>query len=152
MGGNMEVEFNSSAFEALERDFQEVLSELVGDKSLERFRYRIVQRLHLSKHMPSRVDGLAAKHDKEFVWCEMSHGLISNKHMKHDAHSRGFRSPQPCCLHLLSQRYSSSPPSVQRFNRCFISVIPESDLFLNLSLYYAFDRAKTGVRKTSSGS
>lgn len=36
--GDMEVEFNSSAFEALERDFQEVLSELVGDKSLERFR------------------------------------------------------------------------------------------------------------------
>lgn len=38
MGGDMEVDFNSSAFEALERDFQEVLSELVGDKSLERFR------------------------------------------------------------------------------------------------------------------
>lgn len=38
MGGEMEVDFNSSAFEALERDFQEVLSELVGDKSLERFR------------------------------------------------------------------------------------------------------------------
>lgn len=38
-GGEMEVDFNSSAFEALERDFQEVLSELVGDKSLERFRY-----------------------------------------------------------------------------------------------------------------
>ena len=37
-GGEMEVDFNSSAFEALERDFQEVLSELVGDKSLERFR------------------------------------------------------------------------------------------------------------------
>lgn len=35
---DMEVGFNSSAFEALERDFQEVLSELVGDKSLERFR------------------------------------------------------------------------------------------------------------------
>lgn len=37
-GGDTEVDFNSSAFEALERDFQEVLSELVGDKSLERFR------------------------------------------------------------------------------------------------------------------
>lgn len=36
---DMEVGFNSSAFEALERDFQEVLSELVGDKSLERFRW-----------------------------------------------------------------------------------------------------------------
>lgn len=34
----VEVDFSSSAFEALERDFQEVLSELVGDKSLERFR------------------------------------------------------------------------------------------------------------------
>ena len=32
------MEFESSAFEALERDFQEVLQELVGDKSLERFR------------------------------------------------------------------------------------------------------------------
>lgn len=37
--GETEVDFNSSAFEALERDFQEVLSELVGDKSLERFRW-----------------------------------------------------------------------------------------------------------------
>lgn len=37
-GADMEIEFSSSAFEALERDFQEVLSELVGDKSLERFR------------------------------------------------------------------------------------------------------------------
>ena len=31
-------EFESSAFDALEHDFQEVLQELVGDKSLERFR------------------------------------------------------------------------------------------------------------------
>lgn len=38
VGGDVEVDFSSSAFEALERDFQEVLSELVGDKSLERFR------------------------------------------------------------------------------------------------------------------
>lgn len=38
-GGDVEVDFSSSAFEALERDFQEVLSELVGDKSLERFRW-----------------------------------------------------------------------------------------------------------------
>ena len=30
--------FESSAFESLERDFQQVLTELVGDKSLERFR------------------------------------------------------------------------------------------------------------------
>lgn len=37
-GGEVEVDFSSSAFEALERDFQGVLSELVGDKSLERFR------------------------------------------------------------------------------------------------------------------
>ncbi|CBJ29363.1 flagellar associated protein [Ectocarpus siliculosus] len=44
-GGEMEVDFNSSAFEALERDFQEVLSELVGDKSLERFRLEY-EKLH----------------------------------------------------------------------------------------------------------
>ncbi|CAM9908293.1 unnamed protein product [Ectocarpus fasciculatus] len=43
--GEMEVDFNSSAFEALERDFQEVLSELVGDKSLERFRLEY-EKLH----------------------------------------------------------------------------------------------------------
>merc|ERR1719407_29912 len=30
--------FESGAFESLENDFQEVLQELVGDKSLERFR------------------------------------------------------------------------------------------------------------------
>ena len=36
--GGEDVAFESSAFEALERDFQEVLQELVGDKSLERFR------------------------------------------------------------------------------------------------------------------
>jgi len=30
--------FESSAFETLEQDFQQVLTELVGDKSLERFR------------------------------------------------------------------------------------------------------------------
>lgn len=37
-GDASELAFESSAFEALERDFQEVLHELVGDKSLERFR------------------------------------------------------------------------------------------------------------------
>ena len=37
-GGGEDMAFESSAFEALERDFQEVLQELVGDKSLERFR------------------------------------------------------------------------------------------------------------------
>eukprot|EP00742_Colponemidia_sp_Colp-10_P001279 GILJ01001378.1.p1 GENE.GILJ01001378.1~~GILJ01001378.1.p1 ORF type:complete len:869 (-),score=252.53 GILJ01001378.1:154-2760(-) len=37
--------FESSAFEALERDFQEVLSELVGDRSLERFRLEY-EKLH----------------------------------------------------------------------------------------------------------
>ncbi|CAN0404137.1 unnamed protein product [Ascophyllum nodosum] len=44
-GGDVEVDFHSSAFEALERDFQEVLSELVGDKSLERFRLEY-EKLH----------------------------------------------------------------------------------------------------------
>ena len=38
MTDDVEAEFSSSAFEALERDFQEVLSQLVGDQSLERFR------------------------------------------------------------------------------------------------------------------
>ena len=33
-----ELQTNTSAFEALERDFQEVLSELMGDQSLEKFR------------------------------------------------------------------------------------------------------------------
>ena len=36
--GGDDMAFESSAFEALEKDFQEVLQELVGDKSLERFR------------------------------------------------------------------------------------------------------------------
>merc|ERR1719453_2775997 len=38
-------EYEASAFEALERDFQEVLQELVGDKSLERFRVEY-EKLH----------------------------------------------------------------------------------------------------------
>ena len=37
--------FEASAFEALEKDFQEVLTELVGDKSLERFRLEY-EKLH----------------------------------------------------------------------------------------------------------
>ncbi|CAM9549325.1 unnamed protein product, partial [Choristocarpus tenellus] len=44
-GEDLETDFNSSAFEALERDFQDVLSELVGDKSLERFRLEY-EKLH----------------------------------------------------------------------------------------------------------
>jgi methyl coenzyme M reductase beta subunit len=40
-----ELGFETSAFEALERDFQEVLTELVGDKSLERFRVEY-EKLH----------------------------------------------------------------------------------------------------------
>ena len=36
--GMEDMGLEGSAFEALERDFQEVLQELVGDKSLERFR------------------------------------------------------------------------------------------------------------------
>ena len=38
-------EFESSAFDALEHDFQEVLQELVGDKSLERFRTEQQQKI-----------------------------------------------------------------------------------------------------------
>ena len=37
--------FETSAFESLERDFQQVLTELVGDKSLERFRQEY-EKLH----------------------------------------------------------------------------------------------------------
>merc|ERR1719389_1124947 len=37
--------FEANAFEALERDFQEVLQELVGDKSLEHFRLEY-EKLH----------------------------------------------------------------------------------------------------------
>ena len=40
-----ELGFESNAFETLERDFQEVLTELVGDKSLERFRQEY-EKLH----------------------------------------------------------------------------------------------------------
>mmetsp|Transcript_9497 Transcript_9497/g.15525 ORF Transcript_9497/g.15525 Transcript_9497/m.15525 type:complete len:886 (+) Transcript_9497:227-2884(+) len=40
-----ELGFESNAFEALEKDFQDVLSELVGDKSLERFRVEY-EKLH----------------------------------------------------------------------------------------------------------
>ena len=40
-----EGSFEASAFEALERDFQQVLNELVGDKSLERFRQEY-EKLH----------------------------------------------------------------------------------------------------------
>ena len=36
--GEIESEFSSSAFEALERDFQDVVSQLVADKALDRFR------------------------------------------------------------------------------------------------------------------
>lgn len=43
--GDGEGDFSSNAFEALERDFQDVLSELVGDKSLERFRLEY-EKLH----------------------------------------------------------------------------------------------------------
>eukprot|EP00002_Diphylleia_rotans_P004987 TRINITY_DN1392_c1_g3_i1.p1 TRINITY_DN1392_c1_g3~~TRINITY_DN1392_c1_g3_i1.p1 ORF type:complete len:887 (-),score=260.76 TRINITY_DN1392_c1_g3_i1:165-2825(-) len=43
--GFEELGFDSNAFEALERDFQEVLTELVGDKSLERFRIEY-EKLH----------------------------------------------------------------------------------------------------------
>merc|ERR1719253_1760692 len=51
-------DFEASAFEALERDFQEILQELVGDKSLEHFRqeyeklHRALKKSHESeKHL-----------------------------------------------------------------------------------------------------
>src|SRR4051794_2364048 len=40
-----QLNLQSSAFDALERDFREVLNELVGDKSLERFRLEY-EKLH----------------------------------------------------------------------------------------------------------
>jgi len=40
-----QLHLQSSAFDALERDFREVLNELVGDKSLERFRLEY-EKLH----------------------------------------------------------------------------------------------------------
>lgn len=44
-GGLHELGFETTAFEDLERDFQEVLTELVGDKSLEKFR-KEYEKLH----------------------------------------------------------------------------------------------------------
>jgi TRAP-type mannitol/chloroaromatic compound transport system substrate-binding protein len=44
-GAADELTFQSNAFESLERDFQQVLSELVGDKSLDRFRQEY-EKLH----------------------------------------------------------------------------------------------------------
>mmetsp|Transcript_31244 Transcript_31244/g.67252 ORF Transcript_31244/g.67252 Transcript_31244/m.67252 type:complete len:845 (-) Transcript_31244:67-2601(-) len=55
---NADGDFEASAFEALERDFQEILQELVGDKSLEHFRqeyeklHRALKKSHESeKHL-----------------------------------------------------------------------------------------------------
>ncbi len=44
-GKEDDPEVSAAAFEALERDFQEVLSNLVGDKSLEKFRLEY-EKLH----------------------------------------------------------------------------------------------------------
>ena len=44
-GKDDEPEVSAAAFEALERDFQEVLANLVGDKSLEKFRLEY-EKLH----------------------------------------------------------------------------------------------------------
>ena len=52
MGNDPESEMSLSAFEALERDFQEVLATLAGDRSLDRFRleyekiHRALKRSH----------------------------------------------------------------------------------------------------------
>ena len=61
-----ELGFESNAFETLERDFQEVLTELVGDKSLERFRqeyeklHRALKKSHDSE-LNSEIVSNAAK-------------------------------------------------------------------------------------------
>eukprot|EP00744_Colponema_vietnamica_P002008 GILI01003228.1.p1 GENE.GILI01003228.1~~GILI01003228.1.p1 ORF type:complete len:876 (-),score=300.10 GILI01003228.1:348-2975(-) len=51
-GKDDELGFESNAFEALQRDFHEVLQELVGDKSLERFRleYEKLHRALIKSH------------------------------------------------------------------------------------------------------
>jgi len=61
-------DFEASAFEALERDFQEILQELVGDKSLEHFRqeyeklHRALKKSHESeKHLIKRCRELNAE-------------------------------------------------------------------------------------------
>ncbi|CAE7236113.1 Cfap58 [Symbiodinium natans] len=63
-----EGEFEASAFEALERDFQEILQELVGDKSLEHFRneyeklHRALKKSHDSeKHLIKKCRELNAE-------------------------------------------------------------------------------------------
>jgi len=63
-----EGEFEASAFEALERDFQEILQELVGDKSLEHFRneyeklHRALKKSHESeKHLIKKCRELNAE-------------------------------------------------------------------------------------------
>eukprot|EP00953_Heterococcus_sp_UTEX-ZZ885_P015317 8624-Heterococcus_DN1.PRE.3 len=71
----VEGEFNSNAFEALERDFQDVLSELVGDKSLERFRLEY-EKLHRA---------LKKSHDQEkrlIKKCRELNGEIVNNAAK----------------------------------------------------------------------
>jgi len=61
-------DFEASAFEALERDFQEILQELVGDKSLEHFRqeyeklHRALKKSHDSeKHLIKKCRELNAE-------------------------------------------------------------------------------------------
>eukprot|EP00931_Biecheleriopsis_adriatica_P005896 TRINITY_DN107371_c0_g1_i1.p1 TRINITY_DN107371_c0_g1~~TRINITY_DN107371_c0_g1_i1.p1 ORF type:complete len:872 (+),score=341.42 TRINITY_DN107371_c0_g1_i1:172-2787(+) len=61
-------DFEASAFEALERDFQEILQELVGDKSLEHFRqeyeklHRALKKSHESeKHLIKKCRELNAE-------------------------------------------------------------------------------------------
>jgi hypothetical protein len=53
-----QLHLQSSAFDALERDFREVLNELVGDKSLERFRLEY-EKLHHT---------LKKSHENEVRW------------------------------------------------------------------------------------
>mmetsp|Transcript_65390 Transcript_65390/g.156353 ORF Transcript_65390/g.156353 Transcript_65390/m.156353 type:complete len:869 (-) Transcript_65390:194-2800(-) len=64
----LEGDFEASAFEALEKDFQEILQELVGDKSLEHFRqeyeklHRALKKSHESeKHLIKKCRELNAE-------------------------------------------------------------------------------------------
>jgi myosin heavy subunit len=74
-GGDAHPPLDSTAFDALERDFQDVLSELVGDKSLERFRLEY-EKLH-------RALKKSHEHEKRLIRkCRELNGEIVNNAAK----------------------------------------------------------------------
>ena len=58
--GFEDMGLEGSAFEALERDFQEVLQDLVGDKSLERFRVEY-EKLHRALKSRTRARNASSR-------------------------------------------------------------------------------------------